>query len=273
MFNFDLIEAILSIVIIDLVLSGDNALVIAMATRSLPPAERRRAILLGAGGAIALRVICTALVAVLLGIPLLQAAGGLLLLWIAYKLVRRRKQEHKAREGSTLGEAVRTIMLADAVMSLDNMLAVGGAAHGNIALLLFGLALSMPIIVFASGLIVALLHRLPWLLYVGAAILVYTAARLLLEDPLLRPHYPHTAVFTWGATLLMLVGVVGLAYWRNRKNAAGSPRAEQETTPPTLTVPAQLPDPAPVDPITLDSGQRGEPGTPRPAVPKWRRAR
>ncbi|MGH2390871.1 MAG: TerC family protein, partial [Chloroflexota bacterium] len=159
------------------------------------------------------------------------------------------------------------------VMSLDNMLAVGGAAHGNIALLLFGLALSMPIIIFASGLIVALLHRLPWLLYVGAAILVYTAARLLLEDPLLRPHYPHTAIFTWAATLLMLVGVVGLAYWRNRRQSAAAPDAEREVAAPTPTAPADQPDPAPMEPKTLDSGRHSEQDVPRPDEGYARRAR
>jgi YjbE family integral membrane protein len=220
MFGFELLEATLSIVIIDVVLSGDNAVVIAMATRLLAPAERRRAILLGAGGAIALRVLCTALVAVLLNIPLLQAAGGLLLCWIAYKLLRQRKQTHAIGEGASLGAAVRTIVLADAVMSLDNMLAVGGTAHGNIALLLFGLALSMPIIIFASALIAAVLDRLPWLLYVGAAILTYTAARMLLEDPLVRPLYPYTPVLTWASILLAFTVVLSLARWRNRRDTA-----------------------------------------------------
>ncbi|HEY8285979.1 MAG TPA: TerC family protein [Chloroflexota bacterium] len=263
MFGFELVEAIISIVIIDLVLSGDNALVIAMATRPLAPAERRRAILLGAGGAIDLRVLCTALVAVLLGIPLLQAFGGLLLLWIAYKLVRRREKVHAVREGGALGEAVRTIILADAVMSLDNMVAVGGAAHGNIGLLLFGLALSMPIIIFASGLIVALLHRLPWLLYVGAAILTYTAARLLLEDPLVRPLYPHLPAFNWASTLLLIAGVLGLAYWRNCRPIAGSRGADQEGM---THLPARQPDSAPAVHATLELRLVGEHGAPRPDV-------
>jgi len=262
MFGFEMVEAIISIVVIDLVLSGDNALVIAMATRSLAPAERRRAILLGAGGAIALRVLCTALVALLLGIPLLQAFGGLLLLWIAYKLVRRREKAHSAREGGALGDAVRTIILADAVMSLDNMLAVGGAAHGNLGLLVFGLALSMPIIVFASGLIVAILRRLPWLLYVGAAILTYTATRLLLEDPLVRPLYPHTPAFAWAGTLLALAGVLGLAYWRNRGQVAVTPGAAREGTAHSSTLLArQFGEPAPLD-LRLPGGH----GTPRPGA-------
>lgn len=243
MLGVDLLGSVVGIVIIDLVLSGDNAVVIAMATRQLAAAERRRAIVLGAAGAIALRALCTALVAILLGIPLLQAAGGLLLLWIAYKLLRQRKEAHAAEEGNSLGAAVRTIVLADAVMSLDNMLAVGGVAHGNLALLLFGLALSMPIIVFASGLIAAILDRLPWLLYLGSAILIYTAAGMLLEDPLVRPLYPHAAVVPWACTVLALAGVLGVAYWRNRRDSASLDGAEQDGT---AHLPARQVDAEPV---------------------------
>jgi YjbE family integral membrane protein len=219
MFGVELIESILSIVAIDLVLSGDNAVVIAMATRRLAPAARRRAILLGAGVAIALRVACTALVAVLLGIPLLQAVGGLLLLWIAYKLLLQREQAHAVNESGTLGQAVRTIILADAVMSLDNMLAVGGVAHGNLILLLFGLGLSMPILIFASGLIAHMLNHLPWLLYLGSAILAYTAAGMLIEDPLVHPHLPDTDAFGWVGSLALIGVALGAAHWRNRRQA------------------------------------------------------
>jgi YjbE family integral membrane protein len=219
MIGVELIESILSIVAIDLVLSGDNAVVIAMATRRLEPAVRRRAILFGAGAAITLRVACTVLVAVLLGIPLLQAVGGLLLLWIAYKLLLYREQAHAVGEGGTLGEAVRTIILADAVMSLDNMLAVGGVAHGNLVLLLFGLGFSIPILIFASGLIAHILNRLPWLLYIGSAILAYTAAGMLLEDPLVQPHLPDTAAFAWVGTLVLIGVALGAAHWRNRRQA------------------------------------------------------
>src|SRR4029079_4341779 len=155
--------------VIDLVLSGDNAVVIGMASRRLPSEQRRRAIMLGAVGAILLRVTFTAMVALLLGIPLLQAIGGAVLIWIAFKLLREEHNEQSVREGSNLFEAVRTIIIADVIMSLDNILAVGGAAHGNLALLLFGLALSMPIIMFGSNLVALLMNRLPWLVYLGSA--------------------------------------------------------------------------------------------------------
>ena len=211
----DLLKALLSIVVIDLVLSGDNAVVIGMAARQLPPEQRRRAIVLGGVGAVALRVMFTGLVAVLLGIPLLQACGGALLAWIAYKVLRQSHGTQVVKEASTLASAVRTIVLADVIMSLDNILAVGGAAHGNVPLLLVGLGLSIPLILFGSSLVAAVMNRLPWLVYGGAAILVYTAVEMLLDDPVLRPYYPHAAWFEWGTILVVMLGILGLGYWRN----------------------------------------------------------
>ena len=213
-----LLKAVFSIVLIDLVLSGDNAVVIGMASRLLPAAQRRRAILLGAGGAVGLRILFTALTAVLLGIPLLQAGGGLLLLWIAFKLLRQREHAQGVTEGRTLGEAVRTIILADVIMSLDNILAVGGAAHGNLGLLLFGLGLSMPIILFGSGLVAVLLHRLPWLAYLGSGILVYTAVEMILEDRLLAAYLPHAWPLALGTSSVLVVGVLGLASVLNARD-------------------------------------------------------
>jgi YjbE family integral membrane protein len=216
----DLLKALLSIVVIDLVLSGDNAVVIGMAARQLPPEQRRRAIVLGGVGAVALRVMFTGLVAVLLGIPLLQACGGALLAWIAYKVLRQTHGTQVVEEASTLASAVRTIILADVIMSLDNILAVGGAAHGNVPLLLVGLGLSIPLILFGSSLVATVMNRLPWLVYAGAAILVYTAVEMLLDDPVLRPYYPHTAWFEWGTILVVMLGILGLGYWRNVGHAA-----------------------------------------------------
>ena len=218
--GLDLLKALLSIVVIDLVLSGDNAVVIGMAARLLPPEQRRQAIVLGGVGAVGLRVIFTALVAMLLGIPLLQACGGALLAWIAYKVLRQTHGTQAVKEASTLARAVRTIILADVIMSLDNILAVGGAAHGNVPLLLFGLGLSIPLILLGSSLVAAVMNRLPWLAYVGAAILVYTAVEMLLDDPVLRPYYPHAAWFEWGAILIVVLGILGLGYWRNAGHAA-----------------------------------------------------
>jgi YjbE family integral membrane protein len=226
--DLELFAAVFSIVVIDLVLSGDNAVVIGMAAHRLPPRQQRQAIVFGALGAIALRVCFTALAAVLLGILLLQAAGGLVLLWIALKLLLQEEQAHAVKAGGNLFEAIRTIVLADVVMSLDNILAVGGAAHGNLELLLLGLGLSMPIILFGSGLVAALMNRLPWLVYLGAAVLVYTAVKMVLADPLVKPYYPHATWFEAGAVLVLVVATLALAHWLNTRGAARQARAAGE---------------------------------------------
>ncbi|HEV8636064.1 MAG TPA: TerC family protein [Chloroflexota bacterium] len=180
----DLIAKVLNIIVIDLVLSGDNAVVIGMAASRLAGRDRRQAIVWGVIGAIGLRVTFTAMFAILLGIPLLQLVGGLMLVWIAYKLVRPADETHgevKAASGKL--EAIRTIVMADVVMSLDNILAVGGASHGNVVLLLFGLALSMPLITFGSGFVAWALDRLPALIYAGAVVLAKVAGEMVAHDP------------------------------------------------------------------------------------------
>ncbi|MFL5758775.1 MAG: YjbE family putative metal transport protein [Thermomicrobiales bacterium] len=182
MLDLGFVSAVLSIVVIDLVLSGDNAVVIGMAAGRLSAANRRRAILIGGAGAVGLRMLFTVAAALLLDVPLLQAAGGLLLLWIAYRLVRPVDHAANVREADSLGQAIRTIVLADVVMSLDNILAVGGAAHGSLGLLLFGLALSIPILLLGSELMARLIGRLPILNYFGAVVLIMTAIRMVLED-------------------------------------------------------------------------------------------
>ncbi len=229
-----LLGAVFSIVIIDLVLSGDNAVVIGMAARRLPPKQQRQAIIFGAAGAIGLRVFFTFMVALLLGIPLLQAVGGLALIWIAFKLLRQEDHEHAVKEGGNLVEAIRTIVLADVVMSLDNILAVGGAAHGDLGLLMFGLGLSMPIILFGSGLVALLMNRLPWLVYLGSGVLVHAATEMVFKDPLLHTYFPDSPWFHWGMIVLLVVGVLGLGYWLNTRNeaqAARSTAAERHETP------------------------------------------
>ena len=192
----DLLSRLLGIIVIDLVLSGDNAVVIGMAARRLSPENRRRAIIFGGAGAIGLRILFTAMAALLLGVPYLQAAGGLLLLWIAYKLIKPQDHGAHVSEAGSLGEAIRTIILADVVMSLDNILAVGGAAHGNLWLLLFGLALSIPIILLGSEVVARLLGRFPILVYVGAIVLILTAVGMILEDKLIHDVYEASAMET-----------------------------------------------------------------------------
>lgn len=233
--SLSLVEAVLSIVVIDLVLSGDNAVVIGMAARRLSEEQRRRAILFGALGAIGLRITFTAMVALLLSVPLLQAIGGVVLVWIAFKLLRQEHEEQSVREGVGLFDAVRTIIIADVIMSLDNILAVGGAAHGDLKLLLFGLALSMPIIMFGSNLVAILMNRLPWLVYLGSAVLAYTAGEMILEDRIVGGYLPHNAAFEWLAIGLLVIGTIGLAHWFNLRQRSYRrslpPRDQAESEP------------------------------------------
>jgi YjbE family integral membrane protein len=200
-----------SIVIIDLVLSGDNAVVIGMAARSLSPENRRRAIIIGGAGAIGLRILFTALATVLLGIPGLQIVGGALLFYIAFKLIRPQGGEHgDVKEADSLGEAIRTIILADVVMSLDNILAVGAAAHGDVRLLLFGLILSIPIILFGSALVARLLGRLPALLYIGVYVLVHAAVSMIAHDPSVEAHIHLVIWQELALSLVITAAIVGL---------------------------------------------------------------
>mgnify|MGYP001627235595 CR=1 FL=1 len=178
-----LVATVASIVVVNLVLSGDNALVIAMACRHLPLAQQKSAVFWGTLGAIALRVALTVCVAYLLKIPLLQVAGGLVLILIAVKLLKDEPQETRdCKAAESFGEAIRTIILADAVMSLDNVLAVAAAARSNIWLLIFGLALSIPIVIAGSRFILLLMQKVPSLVNIGAGILGWTAAEMIMED-------------------------------------------------------------------------------------------
>lgn len=177
---------ILKIIGIDIVLAGDNAVVIAMACRMLPPRQRMMGILLGAGVAIMLRVAFTLVVQQLLDIALLKLAGGFLLVWIALKLVTADDPEdHDVKSGTSLWEAVRIIAIADLVMSLDNVLAIAAAAHGDPYLIIFGLLLSVPLVVGGATLITSLLVRFPVLVWCGAALLGWVAGELIATEPLL----------------------------------------------------------------------------------------
>ncbi|MEJ7763091.1 MAG: TerC family protein [Thermomicrobiales bacterium] len=209
-FSGETIQALIAIIIIDLVLSGDNAVIIGMAARQLSPENRRRAILIGGAGAVGLRIIFTAMAALLLGIPLLQAVGGLLLLWIAYKLVTQKDHDEHVSEAGSLSQAIRTIILADVVMSLDNILAVGGAAHGNLWLLLFGLTLSIPIILFGSGLVATMLNRYPFLIYVGVIVLIHTAIGMVLEDDIVHDRFQLNVFTHYGLILALSVAMVAI---------------------------------------------------------------
>lgn len=175
---------ILQIIWIDLLLSGDNAVVIAMACRALPPHQRKIGMLLGAGTAIGLRIIFAVFITYLLGVPFLKVVGGLLLLWIGMKLAVGEDEEgHSIESSESMWRAVRTIAIADAVMSLDNVVAIAAAAGGNIWLFVFGLLLSIPLIVFGSTLLSAVIDRFPLIIWGGAALLGWIAGEMIVTDP------------------------------------------------------------------------------------------
>ncbi len=171
------------ILIINLVLSGDNALVIAMASKDLPLQQRKQAVWWGALGAVLLRCLLTWVAVILLQIPFIQAAGGLLLAGIAFKLLLPHEESSRIREAGTMWRAVWTILAADFIMSLDNVLAIAALADGDLAILVIGIAISIPIVVWGSNLIAGWLQRLPVLTYAGAGILGYTAGDMLIHDP------------------------------------------------------------------------------------------
>lgn len=181
--NLNFLSGILSIVVIDLVLAGDNAVVIAMAVRSLPRAQRRKGIVLGAGAAVLLRVVLTFFISQLLNISYIKLLGGLLLTWIAVRLFMGGLPEKAGdAEPKTVLQVIKIIVIADITMATDNMLAVAGASHGNLFLLIFGLGLSIPLIVFTSNLISMLMDKYPIIIYIGAAILGRVAGEMLITD-------------------------------------------------------------------------------------------
>ncbi|MBM7865185.1 TerC family protein [Heliomicrobium gestii] len=177
--------AVGSIILIDLILSGDNAILIAMACRNLPPELRTKGIVWGTAGAIGLRMILGALIIYLLQVPLLQAAGALLLMWIAVKLLIQENDHGDVAGPDRLWQAIQTIIIADAVMSLDNVLAVAGVSQGKPGLLWFGLLVSIPLVVYGSRLFLTLIDRFPLILYGGSGILGWSAGKMLIHDPII----------------------------------------------------------------------------------------
>ncbi len=173
----------LNITLIDIALSGDNAIVIGMAAASLPRERRRLAILVGGGLAVILRIALTSVATLLMLVPYLSAAGGLVLVWIAYRLLKPKGEtERGPKEAASLRQAIALIVTADFMMSLDNVIAVAGSAHGSIFLLVAGLLISMPLLMTAGGLVSTLIDKARWLLYAGAAAISFTASRMIFED-------------------------------------------------------------------------------------------
>jgi YjbE family integral membrane protein len=203
---------LIKIVWINLILSGDNAVVIALAARALPPQQQRKAIVFGSGAAVVLRVALTLVAAWLMSVPYLQILGGLLLLWIGAQLLRNDDDEHEhGVTHDSLFHAIRTILVADLVMSLDNVIAVAAAAHGSTVLLIIGLALSIPLVVFGSTLMIRLMERFPMVVVFGAALIGWVGGETLIRDAALTPmvnQWPwlHWAVAAVGAVLVLAWG-------------------------------------------------------------------
>jgi len=219
-------SALMAIVLIDLVLAGDNAIVIALAARQLPPHLKQKAILWGTVGAIVVRSAMTVGVVWLLKIPGLMLVGGLGLVWIAYQLLADQGgDEHDGPVVSTFWGAMKTIIVADALMGVDNVLGVAGAAHGAFDLVIIGLLISVPIVVFGSTVVLKLVERFPVIIQIGSAVLAFTAAKMVVSEPLLAgifgdPKLPaellHTAA-RWSTYAVAVLGVLGAGWWSNRR--------------------------------------------------------
>lgn len=217
--------AALNIVFIDILLAGDNAVLIAMAVQRLTPKERKLGILCGAAGAVVLRVALTFVAARMLSVPFLKIVGGLLILWIAVKLLSESGgQEDGGKSATSLWQAMWLILVADLTMSLDNILAIAGASKGHMDLVVFGLLLSIPFVVFASSWLSGLMDRYPVIVLIGAAILGKVGAEMILTDPWLvaQIHVPAVAEYALQALFAVGVVVVGKAMRRRRNAAAAS---------------------------------------------------
>lgn len=215
------LTALAQIVMIDLVLAGDNAIVIALAARNLPKHLQKKAVVWGTVGAIVVRTLMTLVVVWLLKIPGLLLVGGLALLWIAYRLLTAGEGGHDEHGGTvTFAAALKTIIIADAVMGVDNVLAVAGAAHGNFLLVILGLLISVPIMVWGSRLILALLGKYPQIMYIGAGVLVITSVKMVSGEPLVAPYVAANPWIVWVAYPLALIGVLGGARMVNQARTA-----------------------------------------------------
>jgi YjbE family integral membrane protein len=224
-FNPELVASLLEILGVNIILSGDNAVVIALAARNLPRKQQRMAIVLGSAAAILLRVVLTLVAAEMLQLPWLRLAGGALLLWIGVSLLLDGDEgKHDAKPGQGLWGAVRTILVADFVMSLDNVLGVAAAAKGHFGLLIAGLVLSIPLIMFGSGIILRIMDRYPIIITLGAALIGYVAGEMLVDEPVLAQwlHGESWIHYTVAMGCALFVVAVGSALAARAKRSRGS---------------------------------------------------
>ena len=219
---------LLNIIIINLILSGDNAVLIAMAVRSLPPHLRGKGFIIGAGAAVVLRIALTFIVAEVLGIPFVKLAGGAALLWIAVKLFVQGFPGSEEKEAATLFHAIKIMVFADLTMSLDNVIAVAGASHGNLVLLLLGLGLSIPFVIFTSGLLSMLMDRYAIIIYIGAAILGSVGAEMMVSDRALTGYIALSVAARYGFEAFCAAGVIIVGRLALRRMIDAEIRAESK---------------------------------------------
>ena len=213
-------SALLAIIVIDLVLAGDNAIVIALAARNLPADLRKKAIIWGTVGAIAVRTAMTLVVVWLLKVPGLMLLGGALLVWIAYKLLADNNGDgHEVSAANSFWGAMKTIVVADAVMGLDNVLAVAGAAHGSFMLVVIGLLISIPIVIWGSQIILKYVERYPGIIYIGGAVLAWTAVKMIISEPLVKGFFDNYPALAGLAYIVIIGGVLGGGFWVNHAPA------------------------------------------------------
>jgi YjbE family integral membrane protein len=213
---------VLQIIGVNIVLSGDNAVVIALACRSLPDHQRTKAVLIGAFAAVALRIVFTFMAASLLELPWVKLISGLLLLYIAIKLMIPEDDDPNITAHDNLWKAIQTIAIADVVMSLDNVVAIAAAAKGNWNLILLGLAISIPLVVFGSQIIMKMMHRFPWLVWAGAALLGYVAAEIMIEDSLIAAYFK-SSFMHYGALVAGVAIVLAVGFFLRGKKLAANP--------------------------------------------------
>lgn len=209
-FSAETLTTLFSIILIDLVLAGDNAIVIGLAARNVKKDLQKKAILFGTLGAIAIRIVATVLVVQILKIPGLLLIGGLMLVWIAYKLLAEKKG-HEIEAKNNMVAAIRTIIIADAAMGMDNVIAIAGASHGHTGLVIIGLLVSVPIIVWGSTLFIRVVERFPIVIYAGSAVLAYTAGKMIAEEKLFHDFFAANPEMKWTliGVIVVLVLVVG----------------------------------------------------------------
>jgi YjbE family integral membrane protein len=232
LFSPEFFSALLAIIVIDLVLAGDNAIVIAMAARNLPAHLQKKAIIWGAVGAIAVRSAMTLVVVYLLKIPGLMLIGGLLLVWIAYRLLNpEQENDEHGNASTTFWGAMKTIVIADAIMGLDNVLAVAGASHGSYVLVVLGLLISIPVVIWGSTQILKLVERYPSVTYLGAAVLAWTAAKMMISEPISQEWLAsQSPVLEYLIQVVVVLGVLTSGFIRSR-------RALEDVIAPSVVIP------------------------------------